>query len=284
MVLIIRASSKLITNKMPKPKIAVMYFPGNNCEEETKDRCIDVGMDARIVRWNSKENLSDYDGYIIPGGFSYEDRIRAGVIAAKEKVMDKIRKEIKNGKPLLGLCNGAQVLVETGLIPGLKNYRTQSGTNSIGKVQMALAPNANPLVSGYYDAWVYIKTINSKNNAFNQFYEKNEIIKIPVAHGEGRFVAKDSKLIEQLQKNRQITFKYCDENGKVIDKFPINPNGAVNNIAAISNKAGNVMAMMPHPERASYNWMVPEFPKDGNRTNAIRIFESMKKYIEENKL
>ncbi len=255
---------------MPKPKIAVMYFPGNNCEEETKDRCIDVGMEAKIVRWNSKENLSSFDGYIIPGGFSYEDRIRAGVIAAKEKIMDKIRKEVENGKPLLGLCNGAQVLVETGLIPGLKD-----------RVQMALAPNTNPLVSGYYDAWVYIKTINSKNNAFNLFYEKNEIIKIPVAHGEGRFTTKDKALIKQLEKNSQIIFRYCDEKGNVINKFPINPNGAVNNIAAISNKEGNIMAMMPHPERASYNWQVPDLIKNNQKTNAIRIFESMKKYIEE---
>src|SRR3989338_8845868 len=187
-----------------KPKIAVMYFPGNNCEEETKDRCIDVGMDARIVRWNTKENLSDFDGYIIPGGFSYEDRIRAGVIAAKEKVMDKIRDE------------------------------------------------------------------------------KKKIIKIPVAHGEGRFTTKDKSLIKQLEKNKQITFKYCNEKGQVINKFPINPNGAVNNIAAISNKEGNIMAMMPHPERASYNWMIPEAPKNDERTNAIKIFESMKWYILKN--
>lgn len=267
---------------MPKPKIAVMYFPGNNCEEETRDRCIDVGMDAKIVRWNTKENLSDFDGYIIPGGFSYEDRIRAGVIAAKEKIMDKIRKEVENGKPLLGLCNGAQVLVETGLIPGLKNARTKSGTNSVGKVQMALAPNANPLVSGYYDAWVCIKSVNSKNNAFNQFYDKNEIIKLPVAHGEGRFTTKDKALVKQLEKNKQIAFKYCDEKGNVINKFPINPNGAVNNIAAISNKEGNIMAMMPHPERASYNWQVPDSMKNNKKTNAIKIFESMKKYIEDN--
>ena len=265
---------------MPKPKIAVMYFPGNNCEEETKDRCIDVGMEAKIVRWNTKENLSKYDGYIIPGGFSYEDRIRAGVIAAKEKIMDKIRKEVENGKPLLGLCNGAQVLVETGLIPGLKDARTKFGTNSVGKVQMALAPNTNPLVSGYYDAWVYIKAVNSKNNAFNKFYEKNEIIKIPIAHGEGRFTTKDKALIEQLEKNKQITFKYCDEKGSIINKFPINPNGAVNNMAAISNKEGNIMAMMPHPERASYNWQVPDSVKNDKKTNAIKIFQSMKKYIE----
>src|SRR3989338_1961935 len=153
---------------MPKPKIAVMYFPGNNCEEDTKDMCIDVGMDARIVRWNSKDDLSQLNGFIIPGGFSYEDRIRSGVIAAKEKIMDRVREEVKSGKPLLGICNGAQILVETGLIPGLKN-----------KVEMALAPNINPFISGYYDAWVYIKAINSKNNAFNQFYKNNEILKVP---------------------------------------------------------------------------------------------------------
>jgi phosphoribosylformylglycinamidine synthase subunit PurQ / glutaminase len=255
---------------MPKPKIAVMYFPGNNCEEETRDRCLDVGMDAKIVRWNTKEKLSNFDGYIIPGGFSYEDRIRAGVIAAKEKVMDRIRKEVANGKLLLGLCNGAQVLVETGLVPGLKD-----------KVQMALAPNRNPLVSGYYDAWIYIKAINPKN-AFNQFYNENEIIKLPIAHGEGRFITKDSKLIKQLEKNKQISFKYCGIKGSVVNKFPINPNGTVDNIAAISNKEGNVMAMMPHPERASYNWQVPDSDKDSKKTNAIKIFKSMKVHIEDN--
>tara|TARA_Y100000310_G_scaffold70474_1_gene66156 strand:- start:14505 stop:15278 length:774 start_codon:yes stop_codon:yes gene_type:complete len=254
-----------------KPKIAVLYFPGNNCEEETRDRCFDVGMDTKIVRWNSKENLSGFDGYVIPGGFSYEDRIRSGVIAAKEKIMDKIRKEIENGKPLLGICNGAQVLVETGLIPGLKS-----------KVQMALAPNENPLVSGYYNTWVHIKASNNKKNSFNQFYKNNEVIKVPIAHGEGRFTTKDKALIKKLEKNKQIIFKYCDENGKVVNKFPINPNGAVNNIAAISNKEGNVMAIMPHPERASYNWQVPDSVKDGKKTNAIKLFESMKKYIEGN--
>src|SRR3989338_3670080 len=256
-----------------KPKIAVLYFPGNNCEEETRDRCADVGMDAKIIRWNSKEDLSFFDGFIIPGGFSYEDRIRSGVIAAKEKIMDKIRKEAKSGKPLLGICNGAQILVETGLIPGLKN-----------KVEMALAPNINPFISGYYCDWVYIKAVNSKNSAFNQFYNKNEIIKVPVAHGEGRFTTKDEVLIKQLEKNKQITFKYCDEKGSIINKFPINPNGAVNNIAAISNKEGNIMAMMPHPERASYNWQVPDAIKNNQKTNAIKIFESMKKYILGNKL
>ena len=258
---------------MQKPKIAVLYFPGNNCEEETRDRCMDVGIDAKIIRWNSKENLSEFDGFIIPGGFSYEDRIRAGVIAAKEKIMDKVEKEVDNGKLLLGICNGAQILVETGLIPGLKD-----------KVEMAVAPNINPLVSGYYDAWVYIKLSNNKKNAFNQFYKNNEIIKVPVAHGEGRFITKDKNLIKKLIKNKQIIFQYCDNKGKVENKYPTNPNGAVNNIAAISNKEGNIMAIMPHPERASFNWQVPNSIKNNSKTNAIKIFESMKRYIEENKL
>jgi len=254
-----------------KPKIAVMYFPGNNCEEETKDRCIDVGMEADIIRWNMKEDLSKYHGFIIPGGFSYEDRVRAGIIAAKDKIIDGIRKEVKDGKPLLGICNGAQVLVETGLIPGLKN-----------KVEMALAPNINPLVAGYYCAWVNIKNANKVNCAYNQFYEKNEVIAMPVAHGEGRFTTKDKNLIKNLIKNKQIIFQYCDEKGKVVDKFPINPNGAVYNIAAISNKQGNIMAIMPHPERASFNWQLPDsIIKNNEKANGIKIFESMKKYIVE---
>lgn len=246
-----------------------MYFPGNNCEEETRDRCIDVGMDAKIVRWNSSEDLGKYDGYIIPGGFSYEDRVRSGVIAAKEKIMERVGEEAKKGKPLLGICNGAQILVETGLIPGLKN-----------RVEMALAPNINPFVSGYYCDWFYIKNVNEKKFAYNILYGKDEIIQVPIAHGEGRFTTKDSSLIKQLEKNKQIIFQYCDKNGKVIDKFPINPNGAMLNIAAISNKEGNIMAIMPHLERASYNWQLPDSIKNNNRTNAIKLFESMKKYIE----
>lgn len=255
---------------MPKPKIAVLYFPGNNCEEETRDRCIDTGMDADIVRWNSKQDLSKYHGFVIPGGFSYEDRIRSGVIAAKEKIMGSVREEAKIGKPLLGICNGAQILVETGLIPGLKN-----------KVEMALAPNINPFVSGYYCEWVFIKNANEKNTAYNLLYSKDEIIQVPIAHGEGRFTAKDQELIKQLQKNRQIAFQYCDKSGKVIGKYPFNPNGTTLNIAAISNKEGNIMAIMPHPERASYNWQLPDLIKSSNRANAIKIFESMKKYIKE---
>lgn len=258
---------------MTKPKIAVIWFPGANCENETKISCEAAGMDAEILRWNTKENLDNYDGFIIPGGWSYEDRIRAGVISSKDPLMLKIKDEAKQGKPVLGICNGCQVLVESGLIPGLKD-----------KVEMALAPNINPFISGFYCTWVKIKNSTKNKNAFNEFYDKDEIIDIPIAHAEGRFTTKDKNLIKELEDNGQIIFKYCDEDGKTSQKFPVNPNGSMENIAGITNKEGNVLAMMPHPERGFFKKQLKE--KDMNNfedamslTSAAKIFESMREYI-----
>ena len=120
-------------------KIAVILFPGNNCENETARAVESVGMQADIVRWNEPKHLKEYDGYILPGGWAYEDRIRAGAIAAQDPIIKVIKEEAKSGKVVLGICNGAQILIEAGIIPGLKD-----------KVQMALAPNINPFVSGFY--------------------------------------------------------------------------------------------------------------------------------------
>ena len=255
-----------------KPNIAVIYCPGNNCEEETLIAVKAAGMDGKILRWNTMENLMDFNGFIIPGGWAYEDRIRAGVIAAKDPVMSIIRHEAEKGKPVLGICNGAQVLVETGMIPGLS-----------GKVEMALAPNKNPFVSGYYNAWVYIKSIPTKKNAFNGLFQKNEILHLPIAHGEGRFITKDKTLIKNLIKNNQIAFQYCTKDGKIEEEFPTNPNGSMMNIAAISNKKGNVMVIMQHPEWAIYERQCQNSIKSDKKTNSIRIFESMKSYILKNK-
>src|SRR3989338_6350243 len=155
-------------------KIAVMLFPGINCENETARAIESVGMKADIVRWNDTKNLGSYDGYVLPGGWSYEDRIRAGVIAAKDPVMNIIREEAEKGKIVLGICNGCQIIVESGIIPGLQD-----------KVQMALAPNKNPFVSGFYCTWVRIKNYSKKKNAFNLKLKDEEIIRVPIAHGEG---------------------------------------------------------------------------------------------------
>jgi len=256
---------------MPKPNIAVVYFPGNNCEEETLEAVKQAGMNGKIIRWNTKRNLKDFDGYVIPGGWAYEDRIRAGVIASKDPVMNLIKKEAKKGKPVLGICNGAQVLIETGMVPGLKD-----------KVQFALAPNKNPFVAGYYNVWINIKNSNKKT-AFTNSIEKNEVLNLPIAHGEGRFVTKDKELIKELIKNNQIIFQYSTKEGKIEDEFPINPNGSMENIAAISNKEGNIMAMMPHPERAIYKRQGQNEDKTEEKTNNLKIFESMKKYIIKNR-
>ena len=267
---------------MRKPRIAVIYFPGNNCEEETLRAVLASGMEGRIIRWNERKDADKFDGYIIPGGWAYEDRIRAGVIAAKDPLFHTIRKNSDNGKPVLGICNGAQALVECGMIPGLKN-----------KVEMALAPNINPFVSGYYCTWVYVKGDEKKGRcAFTNFTNKGEVFPIPVAHGEGRFITKDMKLINKLVKNSQIVFRYSTKEGAIDENFPTNPNGAVYNIAAVCNKKGNVMAIMPHPERSCFVRQLTDtsYVKNKSAGNAklmespapaMNIFSSMRKYIEE---
>src|SRR3989344_7892621 len=261
---------------MKNPNIAVIYFPGNNCEEESLRAVLASGMDGRIVRWNERKGIEKYDGFVIPGGWAYEDRIRAGVIAAKDPVFKVIKAEAENGKPVLGVCNGAQALVECGMIPGLKD-----------KVEMALAPNKNPFISGYYCTWVYIRAEQDKSACvFTKFIEKNSIIPVPIAHGEGRYTTRDEELLQKLIKNRQIIFRYSTKDGKIEDKFPTNPNGAMYNIAAVCNKNGNVMAIMPHPERASFVRQLPDITELKNKfvgnakamedpAPAMHVFKSM---------
>ncbi len=255
---------------MPKPNIAVILFPGTNCENETLRAVKAAGMDGKIIRWNTKEEIDAYDGFVIPGGWSYEDRIRAGVISAKDPLMEQIKEQAYNGKVVLGICNGAQILVESKMIPGLQNV-----------IQMALAPNINPLVNGFYCTWVNIKNNGNKKTAFNLALKDNEVLPIPVAHAEGRFTTIDRQLLDQLIKNNQILFRYCDKEGKIEDKFPINPNGSLYNIAGICNKEGNVMAMMPHPERASWQHQLPGAQAYGEKlAPASKILESIKRHIE----
>ena len=267
---------------MPKPNVAVIYFPGNNCEEEALKAILASGMDGKIIRWNERKDIEKYDGYLIPGGWGYEDRIRAGVIMAKDPVFDIINDEAKKGKPVLGVCNGAQALVECGMIPGLQN-----------KIEMALAPNQNPFISGYYCTWIHVKNEQEKNRcAFTKFTEKDEVIPLPIAHGEGRYTTRDNELLKKLIANKQIIFRYSTKDGRIEESFPTNPNGAMHNIAAVCNKNGNVMAIMPHPERASFIRQLPDITELKNNSQklvsamesfapAMKIFHSMKEYIEE---
>lgn len=241
-------------------KIAIVQFPGSNCERETSLAVERAGMTPVEFLWNeSPSRLNEMDGFIIVGGFSYEDRSRSGIIAALDPVMLEIKKQSESGKPVLGICNGAQILVETGLVPGLKD-------NMVG---MSLTENkrirdGKILGTGFYNAWISMRPCtNAKKNAFTQCISAGQVLTVPAAHAEGRFVM-PADLLAEIQSEGLNVFQYCDKQGNIADNFPVNPNGSMGNIAAVMNKAGNVMAMMPHPERT---------------TAGDAIFKSMKEYI-----
>ncbi len=231
-----------------KNRVAVIQFPGVNCEYETAAAVRTIGLDAGIFRWNEDPALLDgCAAVILPGGFSYQDRIRAGVVAAKDRIMDKVSELARGRRPVLGICNGAQVLVESGLIPGIHWE----------KVDLALAPNVMADREGYYCNWVFLRTEPSRC-VWTARYAEGEVVPVPIAHAEGRFVTEDADVLGEMKKNGQIVLRYCDHAGEIVDSFPVNPNGSVESIAGISNREGNVLAMMPHPERATWMRQVPE--------------------------
>ncbi|MGI2329494.1 phosphoribosylformylglycinamidine synthase subunit PurQ [Planococcus sp. YIM B11945] len=197
-------------------KFAVIVFPGSNCDLDMYHAIKDeLGEEAEYV-WHDSTDLSKFDGVLLPGGFSYGDYLRCGAIAQSSAVMDEVKKAAEAGKPVLGICNGFQILTEAGLLPGvlLRNKNLKFMCKTVGlKVE-----NANTL--------------------FTNQYKDGQEIQIPIAHGEGNYYCDDATY-DQLQKNNQIVFSYADD-------F----NGSRNQIAGIINERGNVLGMMPHPERA----------------------------------
>ncbi len=199
-------------------KFAVLVFPGSNCDidcykavEET------IGQPVDYV-WHTATDLSAYDAILVPGGFSYGDYLRCGAIAHFANVMNEVKKAAEAGKYILGICNGFQILTEARLLPGAL----------IRNNGLKFRCHQSPL-----------EVVNNQT-AFTNQYAQGEVIQIPIAHGEGNYYCDDETLAE-LKANNQIVFRYAGDT---------NPNGSVDNIAGISNKAGNVVGMMPHPERA----------------------------------
>ncbi|WED42358.1 phosphoribosylformylglycinamidine synthase I [Legionella cardiaca] len=245
-------------------RIGLIQFPGSNCERETALAVKRADMEPIEFLWNeSLTKLRDFDGYILVGGFSYEDRSRAGIIAALDPVIQEIKAQSEEGKPVLGICNGAQILVESGMVPGFLD----STNAKIALTENKRVLDGKILGTGFYNAWVNIRQPKyCHTNAFTRHLTPQQIINLPIAHGEGRFIMPDQVLTQLIEKGLHL-FQYCDAAGQIIDNFPVNPNGSMASLAAVSNQAGNILAIMPHPERTP---------------NGDLIFRSMRDYILEN--
>ena len=204
-------------------KSSVIVFPGSNC-----DRDIAIALEKFQIKnqmvWHNEASLPKTDLVVLPGGFSYGDYLRTGCIASKSKIINDILKHAKKGGLILGICNGFQILIETGLLPGvlLRNKKLR-----------------------FLSKDVFLKVLNV-DNKFCLNYKKKNIVRLPIAHNEGNYFA-EKKLLKKLEDENLIAFKYCNEDGDINEKS--NPNGSSNNIAGILNNEKNILGMMPHPER-----------------------------------
>lgn len=221
-------------------KIAVIVFPGSNCDIDLYEALHTVcDADVEYVSYK-QDNLDGFDAVMLPGGFSYGDYLRCGAIARFSPIMPAVIEFAKNGKPVFGTCNGFQILTEVGLLPGALK-RNDSLKFVCKTVEL---------------------TVENTNTPFTSFYKKGEKINLPIAHADGSYYA-DEELLAELEENGQVVFRYSKEN----------PNGSLNDIAGITNKQGNVLGMMPHPERAVEMLL-------GNE-DGLRVFKSL---LEEGKV
>lgn len=223
-------------------KFAIVVFPGSNCDHDAEHVTRDVlGADVEML-WHGDEDLRGADCVIIPGGFSYGDYLRAGAIAKFAPIMKKVSEHAARGGLVLGICNGFQVLTETGLLPG------------------ALIRNQH-LRFVSRDVWLRTETTNTP---FTQSLERDELLSLAIAHGEGNYYA-DEVVLDSLEDNDQVVFRYCDSEGRVTSEA--NPNGSARNIAGICNLGRNVFGLMPHPERCSESLMGSD--------HGLKIFRSI---------
>jgi phosphoribosylformylglycinamidine synthase len=207
-------------------KFGVVVFPGSNCDEDMVYVLQNIMKQETVKLWHKNTDLGGCTHIVLPGGFSYGDYLRSGAIARFSPIMQSVIKHANNGGFLLGVCNGFQILCEAGLLPGALMHNNS---------RKFICKN------------VFIKAEHNLSQITSKI-PSNKPLKIPIAHGEGKYYA-DERTLRQLAENHQILFKYCDENGLINDES--NPNGALENIAGVSNVGKNVFGMMPHPERAS---------------------------------
>ncbi len=211
-------------------RFAVPVFPGSNCDHDTEHVLGTVlGQHVDLI-WHTEKSIRNADVVIVPGGFAHGDYLRTGAIARFSPVMDAVIAHAKAGKPVIGICNGFQILCETGLLPGvlMRNWSQQ-----------------------FICEFIRIR-VEQTNTPFTSGCTPGEVLRMPIAHGEGRYTA-DPATLRALEKRGQVVFRYCDEHGNPSEA--VNPNGSMNNIAGIRNERGNVVGLMPHPERASEEFL-----------------------------
>lgn len=231
-------------------KFGVIVFPGSNCDQDCYWVIREVlGKKVDFI-WHKEKSISDYDCLILPGGFSYGDYLRPGAIARFSPIMQEVIRFAQGGGFVVGICNGFQILLEAGLLPG------------------AMRKNKGLL---FVCRYVYIRVENAET-PFTQMCKKGQVLRIPIAHFDGNYYV-DAKTLEQLKINNQIVFRYCSEEGKI--RKEDNPNGSIEAIAGICNKGGNILGMMPHPERCAE-------PILGSEDGRL-IFESIVKSVESKK-
>ncbi|MDX2225764.1 MAG: phosphoribosylformylglycinamidine synthase subunit PurQ [Verrucomicrobiae bacterium] len=207
-------------------KFGILQFPGSNCDQDIKHVLSDVLGHPADYLWHKEERIGSYDALIVPGGFSYGDYLRCGAIARFSPAMKAVCKAAAQGTPVIGICNGFQILCESGLLPG------------------ALVRNRD---LRFICEFVHLR-VESDESPFLSKTRKGQVLRIPIAHGEGCYFASPETL-EELRRDNRILLRYCDKNGTV--SAASNPNGALDNIAGICNAQRNVFGLMPHPERAS---------------------------------
>ena len=221
-------------------KVAVIRFPGSNCDLDMMVALRTIkGIEPDLV-WHEDASLGrvDYGAVILPGGFAFADRLRAGAIAANSPAMARVKRLADRGVPVLGVCNGFQILVESGLLPG------------------ALLRNST---LKFVCKWTHVRVENTRT-PFTSGLREGQVLSMPIAHGEGRFFLPHAELA-QLEKDGLVAFRYCDSSGKPTPAS--NPTGTLHNIAGVCNKAGNVVGLMPHPERAAEALLSPLGHPDG---------------------
>ncbi len=298
---------------MVSPRVIILRTAGTNCDQETRYAFERVGATVDLIHINrlveTRVALHAYHGLVLPGGFSYGDDVAAGRILATElrhRLGGELLRFVEEGKLVLGICNGFQVLVKMGLLPGLsilasakdtkqkrktaRRARAKATTGGGGEdLEDAGAEPVSPMPpipqdytvtyndSGKFeDRWVHLKICSQ----MSEFIKEGDHFYLPVAHGEGKFVARDSAALQALEDAGQVVLRYADRSGRP-PEYPLNPNGSVNGIAGICDPTGRVFGLMPHPERHVHPTHHPRWTREGleEHPDGLSIFENAVRYI-----